>query len=73
MSWADEYLMGSYYDGSDRVRDWKNGIHVIKDGSEIKIESMTENHLKNTIKYFKRLDTSFLKKELKNRGESKWV
>jgi len=69
MSWVDDNLVypPDYY---HRVRDWENGIHVTKDGTEIKIESMTENHLKNTIKYFSWLDTSCLKKELKNRNRS---
>jgi len=69
MSWADDNLIG--YDPSDYYEmtenEWEDGIHTDKNGIEYKLTDMTENHLRNTIKYFSGLDTSPLEKELLSR------
>lgn len=51
----------------ERELDWQNGIHITRDGTEMMIKDMTTSHLKNTIRFFRSLDTSPLEKELKNR------
>ena len=69
MSWAEDNNIDCWSEDDISVeKNWNDGIHITKDGEEIKISEMTESHLKNTIKYFSRVaDVSILEKELANR------
>ena len=72
MSYAEDEGYDAYgYDDfiTKDEREWKNGFHIDKDGNEYKLCDMTENHLINAIKYFKKqgVDVSLLQKELNKR------
>lgn len=60
-------------DAGDQIRqyredEWKRGIHEMRNGTEIRIKDMDDQHLRNTINYFSDShDTSVLEKELKKR------
>lgn len=47
---------------------WAEGYHTTRNGDEVLIEEMTDNHLRNTINFFKdKLDTTPLEEELASR------
>lgn len=51
-----------------RIENWNKWIHTDQFKKEYKIKDMTNNHIKNTIKFFEIYDTSHnLYKELNNR------
>jgi len=69
MSWAEENGIDI---GTDEVyiEDlWADGLHKTKDGREIEIKDMTDEHLQNTINCFKKNkhDVYYLEKEQKKR------
>lgn len=72
MSWAEDNNI-DVYDPIlyiDPYLDWEQGFHTTKDGEQIKLRDMTTEHLKNTIRYFKRTqDTTPLEKELEKRNK----
>ena len=76
MSWADDNGISEFDIDLDneiekaieeREAMWKRGIHETRDGEVLKIKDMTDDHLKNTIRFFSNLDTSPLEKELAKR------
>ncbi len=64
-----EGLNGMYEASLERrERFWENGIHTDQNDNEYKLSEMTDEHLKNTIRYFKKThDVSSLLEELKKR------
>jgi len=75
MSWAEDNGIDAY-DAEDLLREsgrrrreeeGKSGHHRDRRGKVMKLSDMTAEHLKNTIAYFHRLDTSALQKELNSR------
>mgnify|MGYP001600830983 CR=1 FL=1 len=47
---------------------WASGFHTTRDGDELRLEDMTDDHLRNTIRFFKdKLDTTPLEEELASR------
>lgn len=55
----------------EREREWRQGFHETKNHRRMKIADMTDAHLRNAIAYFKGLDVSPLKEELRKRAASK--
>jgi hypothetical protein len=73
MSYAEDEGLDSYdppdeeYLMAQREKEWEKGFHTTRNGDEIKLVEMSNEHLKRTIKYFSNYNTEPLKKELKNR------
>ena len=76
MSWAEEEGIDGWgvtdfeiedYNNNNKLRidEWENGFHTDKNGNEIPLSEMSENHLRNTIKFLDNL--SKLKEELERR------
>lgn len=73
MSWADDNGLTGWDESDFRSLedDWKEGFHTTRDGEEMRLEDMTESHLRNTIAFFQRsehdYDTTPLEQELEGR------
>jgi hypothetical protein len=68
MSWIDDNFYNleepDYYELEE---NWEKGIHIDSNGKVYKLSEMTDNHLKNTINFFKFANTIELEKELQKR------
>lgn len=69
----EEALIADAIDRNERgvtvIEDgWAEGYHTTRDGDELRLEDMTDDHLRNTIKFFEKLDTTPLEEELASRG-----
>ncbi len=68
---ADYYLNETLDDGHGInlvESSWQDGYHTTRDGDELRLEDMTDDHLRNTIRFFKdKLDTTPLEEELASR------
>jgi len=49
--------------------DWQDGRHTDRHGNVHELADMTTEHLENTIRFFKNLDTSPLQEELNKRNK----
>lgn len=58
MSWIEDEGLLLIYTDKDRENDWQNGYHRTKSGKRMLISNMKTSHLKHTINFFKRLDTT---------------
>lgn len=72
MSWAEDEGIDTDLPDPEELRQWKeqewrSGFHKDKDGNKHLLSEMTNEHLKNTIKFFYRCDTSILQNELNKR------
>lgn len=69
MSYAEDEGLDAYDppDGSKQEDEWRHGYHTTREGKTLRLYEMTEDHLRNTITYFKELDTSPLLNELNRR------
>ena len=69
MSWEENNNIDIGYEKMKTPEDyWREGEHITKNGEVLDLEEMSISHLKNTIKYFSKLDTTPLKKELEKRN-----
>jgi hypothetical protein len=65
---ADMYDVGAdLADQHTREDQWNDGFHNTRMGIIMKISSMSDAHLHNTIEYFQGYDTSALARELEAR------
>jgi hypothetical protein len=64
-------LMAEPESPNEIEQGWQEGFHTTREGVEMRLEEMTEEHLKNTIRYFEgKLDVSPLEAELESRNKS---
>lgn len=75
MSWAEDegHDAFSVLDDIEYAKkalelDWQDGIHIDRQGNVHELADMTTEHLENTIRFFKNLDTSPLQEELNKRN-----
>lgn len=54
-------------DDSEFEELWAEGYHIDNTGKKWKLKNMTEQHLRNTIKYFPDANTGPLERELERR------
>jgi hypothetical protein len=70
---ADDFMTLSDMEEADmdamfkREQKWREGIHITRDGTKMRIKDMTADHLCNTIRYFEGYDTSPLEEDLSKR------
>jgi hypothetical protein len=74
MSWAEDNDIDIYSSLDEDLYDfakvhleemWTSGFHKTKDGRTLRIKDMTDEHLRNTIRYFSnRCSTAPLEMEL---------
>jgi len=82
MSWADDMghdlgsaaileQMAAEEMQEEIEENWREGFHTTREGDVLRLEEMTESHLRNTIAYFNRegydYDTTPLEQELEGR------
>lgn len=70
MAYIEENNLMAEPEGPTEIEQgWQEGFHTTREGEEMRLEEMTDIHLKNTIRYFEgKLDVTPLRDELHSRA-----